>query len=128
MTLTHYVIVRADLPIGFQAAQIVHAAGESVSCNLPPNTNAVVLQVDSEDELVAIGKRLAKSGIPHVPIYEPDPPYNGAYTAIGIVPVDDRKRLKPIIGKLSLLGKNGGWCRETDAVPHHSDIAQLAEH
>lgn len=103
--MTHYILVRTDLPHGFQAAQICHAAGESVSFNLPPNTNAVVLGVESEDELCDIGRRLVQAGIRHVPIYEPDPPYYGQHTAIGIVPVEDRSVVKKIIGKLPLLGK-----------------------
>ncbi len=101
-------VIRSDLPVGFLAAQIVHAAGESVSKNLPPNTNAVVLSVDSEAELLAVAKQLQLAGVPHVSIHEPDPPYNGAFTAIGIVPVKDRSMVKKILSRLPLFGKELG--------------------
>lgn len=69
-----------------QAAQIVHAAGESSPGGLPSGTNAVVLTVKSEAELQELGRRLALEGVQHVSIYEPDAPYNGALMAIGCVP------------------------------------------
>ena len=103
-SLTHYVIVRKDLPPGFQAAQIVHAAGESSQGKLLPNTNAVVLSVDNENDLWWIAGQISIAGIAHVLIREVDPPYSGQYTALGIVPLGDRSRVKKIFSKLSLLG------------------------
>jgi hypothetical protein len=87
------------------AAQIVHAAGESVTENLPPNTSAIVLSVPSENELLGVAQQLQRAGIAHVAIREPDPPYNGVFTAIGVAPVADRKPLKRILSRLPLLGK-----------------------
>jgi peptidyl-tRNA hydrolase len=103
--LTHYVIVRADLPTGFLAAQVVHAAGESSPGNLDSGTNAVVLSVPDEAALLGIERRLQKEGVRHVAIREPDAPYLGALTAIGLVPLADKRRVKPILSSLPLLGK-----------------------
>lgn len=102
--LTHYIVVREDLPLGFQAAQIVHAAGESSPGNLNSGTNAVVLGVDSEAALYLLQRQLARAGVPHVAVTEPDTPWDGALTAIGIVPLADRSIVKPILSKLPLLG------------------------
>lgn len=87
------------------AAQIVHAAGESVSEEIPPGTNAVVLQVKDQTDLILTARKLQKAGIPHVLVQEVDPPYSGQSTAIGITPLSDRKRVRKIIGKLTLLGQ-----------------------
>lgn len=104
-SLTHYVVVRSDLPLGFLAAQIVHAAGESSPGNIDFGTNAVVLSVLTEAALAVIERQLQRAGIQHVAIREPDAPYNGALTAIGLVPIRDRSKVKPLLNKLPLLGK-----------------------
>lgn len=65
----------------------------------------MVLSVLSESALAVIARQLQKLGIPHVAIREPDPPYNGALTAIGIVPIQDRSIVKPLLARLPLLGK-----------------------
>jgi peptidyl-tRNA hydrolase len=97
--------VRQDLPLGFLAAQVTHAAGESSPGGLKPGTNAVVLAVRSEAELAALDRRLAQEGVEHVTICEPDPPWNGALTALGLPPTADRGRLRPFLSSLPLLGK-----------------------
>ena len=87
------------------AAQIVHAAGESArgTPELPPNTNAVVLAVPGEAALRALDKKLSLAGVQHVTVQEVDPPFDGQCTAIGLVPVADRAKVKPILSKLPLL-------------------------
>jgi peptidyl-tRNA hydrolase len=55
------VIVRSDLSIGFLAAQIVHAAGESSVSNLKSGTHAVVLSVRTEAALALIARQLVQS-------------------------------------------------------------------
>jgi peptidyl-tRNA hydrolase len=102
---SHYVIVRKDMPIGFLAAQVVHAAGESSPGNLNEGTNAVVLAVDNEQQLLQLARRLALTGVAHVVIHEPDPPWLGQATAIGLVPVADRAPLRPLLSNLPLFGK-----------------------
>lgn len=102
--LTHYVVVRADLPIGFMAAQIVHATGESVTGRVHPNTNAVVLVARDEAALSLLERQVTDAQIAHVAVREPDAPWNGALTAIGFEPIADRKLLRPFLGKFPLLG------------------------
>jgi hypothetical protein len=84
--LTHYVVVRADLPRGLQAAQIVHAAGESSPGNLSSGTHAICLVTPGEPALLQIAERLEHAQIPIVRIVEPDTPWNGALMAIGCAP------------------------------------------
>lgn len=100
---THYVVVRADLPLGFLAAQVVHAAGESSPGKLPEGTNAVVLAVPDEAALRQLAARLTAAGAEHVLICEPDAPWSGAATAIGLAPVADRARLRALLSSLPLL-------------------------
>lgn len=87
------------------AAQLVHAAGESVTSELPPGVNAVVLGVPTEHALRTLAKKLSLAGIAHVLIREDDPPYTAQCTAIGIVPLTDREIVKPYLKKLPLLQK-----------------------
>jgi hypothetical protein len=100
---THYCIVRADLPRGVLAAQLIHAAGESSPGGLPQGTRAVALAARCELQLARIERRLLQLGIDHRAIREPDPPWNGALMAIGLAPVTDRTTLRRALGRLSLL-------------------------
>lgn len=113
--VTQYIIVRRDLPRGTMCAQVAHAAGESFVLSYPrssvkerpaseqddrevggssPSAGAnplfitivVVLGVRDEARLLRLERRLIRGGVPHVAIREPDEPYNGALTAIGIPP------------------------------------------
>lgn len=45
----HYIVVRADLPLGVKAANIAHAAGESSPGHLPNDTHVVVLQASGQE-------------------------------------------------------------------------------
>lgn len=78
--------MRRDLGIGLLGAMLVHAAGESSPGNLSQDTHAVVLAVMDESALVALAARLMKAEIAFVEIREPDPPWNNALMAIGLVP------------------------------------------
>lgn len=95
-------IVRADLPKGLQAAQVVHAAGESSPGNLPEGTYAVVLTVPDEAAMMAVAARLLRAKVPFTPIFEPDPPYQGALMAIGVRPAR-KEALKRHLSSLPLL-------------------------
>ncbi|MGD9728627.1 MAG: peptidyl-tRNA hydrolase [Nitrospira sp.] len=108
----HYVIVRADLPRGLQAAQIVHAAGESAAnSEVPDGTHAVVLQVNDEEHLLGVAEKLWWAGIenykliiePDLPLFEDRPLQDGQGTAIGIPPTADRKKIAAVLGRLPLL-------------------------
>jgi len=106
--LTHYVVLREDLPLGLMVAQAVHAAGESSPGNLPTGTYAVVLAVPDEEALLHYAERLRYAGIEHKLIGEPDlKPYRflegEQATAIGIPPTTDRPAVRKILGMLPLL-------------------------
>lgn len=100
--LTHYCVVRADLPVGMQAAQLIHAAGYSSPGNLPAGTYAVALHARDELHLRAIAAALDCAGLPHHLIVEADAPYEAQAMAIGIPPTAVRRKLKPILGGLPL--------------------------
>jgi peptidyl-tRNA hydrolase len=100
--LTHYCIVRADLPFGTKAAQLVHAAGESSPGNLPEGTYAVVLQARDEEHLNQVSVQLAENGILHCLIREPDEPWNGQLMAIGVLPMA-RSKVRKYLSQLPLL-------------------------
>lgn len=84
---------------------MVHAAGESSPGGLPEGTNAVVLEVSGEPELLELAGRLGAAGVRHKLIREPDPPWLGQATAIGLEPVADRAPLRALLRDLPLLGK-----------------------
>lgn len=65
----------------------------------------MVLCVSSEAALLVIERKLARSGIKHVSIREPDEPHCGALTAIGIMPVEDRTEIRKLFSGLQLYGK-----------------------
>lgn len=99
---THFLIVRADLPIGSQAAQIGHAAGESVPAGmapLPEGTVVVALHVDDEVELMEYHLKLKAAGLRHKLIIESD----GHAMAIGLEPTYDRPSVKKVLSKLRLV-------------------------
>lgn len=100
---THYCIVRADLPRGVLAAQLIHAAGESSPGDLRPGTRAIALAARNELHLASIERRLCRLGIEHRAIREPDPPWSGALMAIGLVPVSDRIKVRKVTQRLPLL-------------------------
>lgn len=102
--VSHYCIVRGDLPRGVIAAQLVHAAGESVRGELPPGTRAVVLAVHDERSLVRVAARLHDLGVPHRLIREPDPPWCGAAMAIGVCPIAPTdRRAHSVLARLQTL-------------------------
>lgn len=101
--LKHYVLFRADLPPGFAAAQVIHAAGESahLGTELPAEgTYAYAIHVKDEADLLARAARLEKRGVPHVIIREPDAPWCGQATALGIMPTRDNAAIRSITSDL----------------------------
>lgn len=102
-TLHHYVIVRADLPVGTLVAMCIHAAGESGG-GVPPGTHAVALSAPDEHALAQVEDRLVSNGIPHHAVREPDAPWDGALMAIGIEPmVATNPNLRRVVKRLRLL-------------------------
>lgn len=96
-------MIRADLPLGTLAAQLVHAAGETSPGGLDPGTFAVVLAARDLAHLEAIERELQARAIPHHAVREPDPPWRGQLMAIGFTPTRDRAALAPVLGRLPLL-------------------------
>lgn len=103
-TFTHYCVTRADIPIGRQAAMLIHAAGESSPGNLPPHTFAIALEARDESHLDSISKKLFESGIAHKRIVETDAPYKNQLMAIGVRPME-RSKVRPYLSELPLLGR-----------------------
>lgn len=95
-------VIRADLPRGIQAANLVHAAGESSPGNLAEGTLAVVLVTPNEAALYALACRLEAAVVRFVRVVEPDAPFNGALMAIGLVPVM-REEVRRHVSSLPLL-------------------------
>lgn len=117
--LTHYVIVRTDLPIGVVAAQIAHAAGESSPGNLAEGTHAIVLGVPDEQALRDLATRVAAAGLRFTPIFEPDAPYYGQYMAIGLAPVP-RSVGRKVLSSLPLF-KGSTFCGSSSEKEHRGN-------
>jgi hypothetical protein len=101
--IAQYCITRADIPIGLQAAQLIHAARESsVGCPRNPHEYAIALRAPDEHELNALSERLFLAGIRHSRIIENDTPWTGQLMAIGIPPAS-RRLLKRYLSGLPLL-------------------------
>lgn len=83
------------------AAQVTHAAGESIREAVPSGTHAVVLEADSE-QLVHLHGTLREFNVPHTLIVENDKPYTDQLLAIGVEP-GRRSVLKPYFKHLKLL-------------------------
>lgn len=103
--LAHYVIVRADLPVGSQVAQTVHAAGESALPRPIPGTIAVALHARDEEHLKDVALQLAERGITYHCVHEAldDAKYPGQLMAIGIHPTSDRLKLRRALSSLPLV-------------------------
>lgn len=130
MPLTHYVVVRRDLPTGVLLAMVAHAAGESfyrLACPRssekerllskqevsgsspdwgsifnPAETIAVVLGSRNEGRLTKLANALHNAGIQYVGIHEIDGDFAGQLMAIGVVP-GDKDRISPLVNDFHML-------------------------
>lgn len=98
--LTHYIIVRNDLPLGVLAAMVTHASGESAALyeNNHGDFNgatAVVLEATSEDNLFDIRDELNVALIDYVEVFESGGPYHDQFMAIGVIPGERNPVMKP---------------------------------
>jgi peptidyl-tRNA hydrolase len=107
----HYIIVRRDIPFGTALAMTAHAAADSMeeyiaSLNLmwsaPPHDpmTAVVLGVDSKEELQKVSEALYTLLIPHHKVIEHGPIWQNEFMAIGVFP-GERERLSPAFSQLT---------------------------
>ncbi len=104
--LVHYAIVRADLSFGTQAAQLLHASGESFALSKTPweeNIIGVALHVRDEAHLKEIAGKLTDAMIPFHGIVESDKPYTGQLMSIGLYPTRDRDAVRKVLSSLPLL-------------------------
>lgn len=85
-----------------QAAQLIHAAGESSDGHVPKGTYAIALVARDENHLKEISRLLIRNSIKHTVIVECDEPYANQATAIGITPTE-RHKLKRMLSKLPLV-------------------------
>jgi hypothetical protein len=106
--LTHYCIVRRDISPGLQAANLIHAAGESSPGNLPKGTFAVAITIADERELRLLADRLEAAGIALTRIVESDGAHAGQLMAIGLTPCD-RDKVRRYLSSYPLL--RGHVCR-----------------
>ena len=129
--MIHYLIVRKDLPFGVTLAQLSHAAADSMAawydfngdldfdmypqeghCNCRVerphygNMTIVVLGVKNKRVLLSWIRRLTKANIHHSVVREPDAPYNGDATAIGVWP-GEREKLEPFFEELEIYKELG---------------------
>jgi hypothetical protein len=81
----HYVVVRRDMPHGDQLAQVLHASALTAA-GTTDETFAAVLGVADEAELLRLHEVLEAARVGHALVREPDPPHDGAATALGIPP------------------------------------------
>ena len=101
--LVHHVIVRADLPIGSQVAQSIHAAAESAVPKPEPGCIAIALHARNEDHLLQLSAALDARGINHHQVIEGDGEYIGQLMAIGVYPTRDRDAVKKVLSSLPLV-------------------------
>lgn len=69
-----------------QAANLIHAAGESSPGNLSPKTSAVALTCPDEAVLRSLAARLTAAGVRHRAIMETEGPHAGELMALGLEP------------------------------------------
>jgi hypothetical protein len=100
-----YIILHSSCKnrIGVAISQAVHAATEVL---LRPivrkDTRVVVLEIETAEELEDLSRKLMLADIHHVVIREPDEPYKGNPTAIGIEPCD-QETVRPFVHGLKIL-------------------------
>lgn len=103
-----YIVVKDTNQRGVLACQAAHAAGESMVLAHPngydpSRIHVVLLVAKSSQELEDLGTTLQCESIPHIVIREPDAPYNGVATAVGISPTTDRERVRPFVNSFKVL-------------------------
>jgi len=109
MPLTHYIIVRRDMPLGVVCAQVTHAAGESfyafgdhVGFSFDTTgTTAVVLGARDEKQLNYYMRRLMKAWIHAIMITENAGQFANKDTAIGVWPTVERAAVFKVLKKLN---------------------------
>lgn len=101
-----YVISRADISLGLQAAQAAHAVSQfaldhpDIARQWHRDSNCLVLlSVRSEQELLEYAHMVECEGVAHSLVVEPD--IGNEHTALAVAP----SPLAPLFSSLPLLGK-----------------------
>lgn len=105
-SLIHYCVVRADLTVGQQAAQLLHASGESFAMSKTlweENIIGVALNAKDETHLRELSDKLHAAGIQFHGIVEQDSPYTGQLMSIGLYPTRDRDAVRKVLSSLPLI-------------------------
>lgn len=82
------------------AAQLLHAAGESVTAPVPKGTTAIALAAPNEQSLLDLESLLHSSGLRYAAIREPD--RGNELMAIGIAPCEKRAA-RPYVSNYPLI-------------------------
>ena len=82
-----------------QVAQVIHAAGESATGPVPPNTIAVALAARDREHLLTLRAELVRAQIPHVLVSECD----GEPMSIGVQPTKDRLAVRRVLSSVPLV-------------------------
>lgn len=70
--------------------------------DVSPEEAVCALEAKCSEDLELLSERLTAEGIQHVLLKEPDAPWNGAATAVGI-DACDRDKVKPMVAQFQLL-------------------------
>ena len=103
-----YIVVKETNARGVLACQASHAAGESVLLEHkrdydPSQIHIVMLVAKDSQALEDLGTTLLCNGVPHVVIREPDEPYRGCATAVGVAPTIDREAIRIFFAAFKVL-------------------------
>lgn len=100
----HYIVVRADLPIGKQMVHVAHAAGESViEAPLSELTHVVLLHAKDEAQLIEYAEKVKAAGFDATLIHEPEgPEYGRGNVSLGVAPSFRHNKLRKLFHHLPL--------------------------
>lgn len=94
--MTTYVLVRRDIPIGNQLAQVGHACQEAGALFRPPVPagRMVVLSVKDEESLLRAALRIDAAGV-RIHVFE-EPDFPKGHTAACTEPTDNERPFKSL--------------------------------
>lgn len=96
--LSHFCVVRSDLPSGVRIAYCIHAAGESVRDPVPSGTRAVALAARDEEHLRSVAEQFELHEVAHTAIWE-----DGELFAVGVTPTADLSQVRRVTSSLPLV-------------------------
>lgn len=85
------------------AANVGHAAGNSVRTPLPDDTRVVVLYVPDEQTLRQLAIALGEKSLTARLVIEDAGPYEGQAMALGVEPTTERARVQKVTSHLPLV-------------------------